>query len=127
MTKPKVIRCSEVFLRHELLATTSRKAWARVCRKSLADAGTEHAPPDGTDGHTIHADWATGGRVVMVWIAPDLTTDIRAGVIAHEAAHAARFILDAIGETTRTDEIEPYLIGDITTAIWRMIHQEGNR
>ena len=53
-----------------------------------------------------------------------LNRDRRAGVIAHEAAHAARFILDAIGETTRTDEIEPYLIGDITAATWRMIHQE---
>lgn len=37
-------------------------------------------------------------------------------------AHAARMILDNIGETERTWEVEPYLIGDIAAAIWEMHH-----
>lgn len=122
--KPKAMQASETFYQHHLVVTTDRRAWERLCRLSLMDG--EPIEP-GTGGRTLHTQWKDGGNVVAIWIDPDLyppTVSHRAGVIAHEAAHAARFILDAIGETERTHEVEPYLIGDITAAIWRMIHQE---
>lgn len=128
MPKPKAMQAAETFYQHHLVVTTDRRAWERLCRLSLdLDELYEHLIQPGTGGRTLHTKWKTGGNVVCIWIDPDLypaTVSHRAGVIAHEAAHAARFILDAIGETTRTHEIEPYLIGDITAAIWRMIHQE---
>lgn len=120
------MQASGTFYQHHLVVTQSRKAWDRLCRLSLVDSDGQ-AIPEGAGGYTLHTQWKDGGNVVVIWIDPNLhpaTASHRAGIIAHEAAHAARFILDAIGETTRTDEIEPYLIGDITAATWRMIHQE---
>ena len=129
MSKPRAMQATEAFYQHQLVVTTSRKAWDRLCRLSLHPNGRAgHPLPPGSDGYTLRTEWADGGGVVCIWINPDpypATVSHRAGVIAHEAAHAARFILDAIGETTRTNEIEPYLVGDIAAAIWRMVHQEG--
>ena len=57
---------------------------------------------------------------IVVWLNrkhPDVRRDTMT-VVAHEAAHAAKFLLDGIGETTRTHEVEPYLVGWIAGKLW---------
>lgn len=119
----KAKRFSETFYQHDLVLVPTRKSWERLCRLSLADP---HAIlPTGISGHVLNTEWNDGGHAIVVWIdrdPQDKSVAARAGVIAHEAAHAARMILDNIGETERTWEVEPYLVGDIAAAIWEMHH-----
>lgn len=124
MSKPmKAKQFRKTFYQHHLVLVPTRKSWERLCRLSLADP---HATlPTGIAGHVLNAEWNDGGHVIVVWLdrdPRDRSVATRAGVIAHEAAHAARMILDNIGETERTWEVEPYLIGDIAAAIWEMMH-----
>lgn len=73
----------------------------------------------------LNTEWNDGGHVIAVWINPNpwkQNVATRVGIVAHEAAHAARMILDNIGETERTWEVEPYLVGDVAAAIWEMMH-----
>lgn len=42
---------------------------------------------------------------------PDFRTQV--GTVAHESAHVAAHVLEAIGETARTDEVHAYLTGHV--------------
>lgn len=93
----KAKQFSKTFYQHHLVLVPTRKSWERLCRLSLADP---HAIlPTGISGYVLNTEWNDGGHVIVVWIdrdPRDKSVATRAGVIAHEAAHAARMILDNI-------------------------------
>ena len=110
MAPPKAILCKAPLFQHDILAVPSRKRWER-----LADQVEDWQPiPGEAGGFTLSTHWRKGGApVICVWVdAKRHRGSLLVSILAHEASHVARFVLDGIGETTRTHEVEAYLVGE---------------
>lgn len=109
--------------RHQVLAPfgidlylCSRPKHWRKLRKTVTSLD-EDKP--GSLGYTVLA--SRPGEVAVVFYIDERNASGPAGLVelcAHEASHAAHFLLRHIGERKRTHEVEAYTVGWITNWLW---------
>ncbi|SDD41625.1 hypothetical protein [Auraticoccus monumenti] len=100
----------------DLYLCRSVKEWRKL-RRTVDSLGDD---PTSQGATSIDVNPTNGEYAVTIYVHPGLTDEAeRVECVAHEAAHAARMILDHVGETGRTWETEPYLVGWIAGWVWR--------
>lgn len=95
---------------------TTPKQWRRL-RKDFDGALAE----DPGVGRTETLTMGNGTEpTFFVWVDAEADDVKRTPllVVAHEAAHVARFLLNEIGETDPTHEVHAYLTGWVAQGIW---------
>ena len=74
---------------------------------------------------TTHMTYGAGEAAVIFYIDERkcITPSLRVDLAAHEASHAANFILNYMGEEKRTHEVEPYMVGWMAGWLWEGVNQ----
>lgn len=68
----------------------------------------------------VEREFDPGDYAIILWINDEAHANGAGlcGTVAHEASHAAKFILEHVGETTVTHETECYIVGWIASWVW---------
>lgn len=118
-------------MKHEVLAPFGANLWLcsrpKHWRRLRQQIGAFPKKVPDSVGYTQLAVHNTGATATAFYIDERRASGPSGliGTCAHEAAHAARFLLEHYGETVRTHEVEPYFVGWITEWLWINLNKEN--